>query len=572
MSPSVVHNVTVTASHSGSYTASIDVVAFVGANTSPGIGATGSGNGSSGAQTASLTTTYANSWVWAAGDDWDAARGRSVGTNQTLEYQDLDTAAGDTYWTQSQASPSGSAGTNVAITDTAPTGDRWNLALLEIVPAVAAPDTTPPTVPQNLQATSPTPNQVSLSWSASTDAVGVAGYDVYRNGSSTPLAAGVTTISYSDTTVSPGTTYTYTVAAYDAAGNLSAQSSPVSVTTGQPQTPPNVSMTAPTNGPTVAGQITVSAAASDPVGVATVQFEVTNLATSTTSNVGSAVVSAPYQATWNTTSVANGEYALTAIATDEAGRTATATAVDVAVSNPGPTGTTAPTIDPSTPAATAVLNNVKATSSPAFSPPANTVIYAVFSMDSASYEGTITTVKAVTTTGVPVTWHRLGESKNYSSLAGGCLEVWWAYNSSAQSNVIATATFSMATKNVSPPVGDFQILVMNNAAPDQSSAAWAANTLLNSENNAPFAAVTTTGANSQVFGVFENWNNSQTPVPGSGQSIESIVLNTPDTDGYWVQEQTAPTANAGSNVVMNATDPGQANQWRALAWEVLGNP
>jgi hypothetical protein len=73
-----------------------------------------------------------------------------------------------------------------------------------------------------------------------------------------------------------------------------------------------------------------------------------------------------------------------------------------------------------------------------------------------------------------------------------------------------------------------------------------------------------------VFAVFDNWNNANTPVPGSGQTIQSIVLNTTDVDGYWVQAEGSPTANAGTTVLMNATDPGQANSWRALAWEVLG--
>jgi chitodextrinase len=90
-------------------------------------------------------------------------------------------------------------------------------------------DTQPPSVPTNLQTTSVTATTVNLSWTASTDNVGVTGYSVYRNG----VAIGTTnsTPSYTDTTVSPSTTYSYTVAAFDAAGNQSAQSAPLSVTT-----------------------------------------------------------------------------------------------------------------------------------------------------------------------------------------------------------------------------------------------------------------------------------------------------------------------------------------------------
>jgi chitodextrinase len=77
-------------------------------------------------------------------------------------------------------------------------------------------DTTPPSAPGTPTATSVTSSQVSLAWTASSDNVGVVGYRVVRNGSVIASAAGT---SYTDSTVSPGTTYTYQVIAYDAAGN-----------------------------------------------------------------------------------------------------------------------------------------------------------------------------------------------------------------------------------------------------------------------------------------------------------------------------------------------------------------
>jgi hypothetical protein len=91
-----------------------------------------------------------------------------------------------------------------------------------------SPDTTPPSVPTGLAGTATSGTSVALTWNASTDNVGVASYTVFRNGSSigTP-----TTTSFTDTGVSPSTTYTYTVNAKDSAGNTSAQSAPVSVTT-----------------------------------------------------------------------------------------------------------------------------------------------------------------------------------------------------------------------------------------------------------------------------------------------------------------------------------------------------
>ncbi len=91
-------------------------------------------------------------------------------------------------------------------------------------------DTTPPTVPTNLTATATSGTAISLTWSASTDNVGVTGYKIYRGGTQIATSA---TNSYSDTGLTANTTYTYTVAAYDAAGNTSAQSTAASATTTQ---------------------------------------------------------------------------------------------------------------------------------------------------------------------------------------------------------------------------------------------------------------------------------------------------------------------------------------------------
>jgi hypothetical protein len=136
--PTALQNVTVTATHGGSYSAAIKLVAFTGANTTAAAGAAAGTSGSAGAPTAALKTTAPGGWVWAAGDDWDNATARSVGTNQTLQSQTL-AASGDTFWTQSQTNATAAAGTTVTISDVAPTEDRWDLALLEIVRELRIP-------------------------------------------------------------------------------------------------------------------------------------------------------------------------------------------------------------------------------------------------------------------------------------------------------------------------------------------------------------------------------------------------------------------------------------------------
>jgi chitodextrinase len=88
-------------------------------------------------------------------------------------------------------------------------------------------DTSPPTAPGTPTSTALGSAQVGLSWTASTDDVGVLRYDVLRDGSIVGTAAGTT---FTDTTVAPATGYTYVVRAYDAAGN-SATSGGLVVTT-----------------------------------------------------------------------------------------------------------------------------------------------------------------------------------------------------------------------------------------------------------------------------------------------------------------------------------------------------
>ena len=96
-------------------------------------------------------------------------------------------------------------------------------------------DTTPPSAPTNLSGTSPSSSQVNLSWGASTDNVGVAGYRVLRNSSQ---IATTTSLTYSDTGLTASTTYTYAITAFDAAVSFPAPSKSVSVTTQEQISPP----------------------------------------------------------------------------------------------------------------------------------------------------------------------------------------------------------------------------------------------------------------------------------------------------------------------------------------------
>jgi hypothetical protein len=144
--PSILSNVTVTASLSQSVPASITVVTFTGAdatgvNGAGAIGNSASANASSGAPSASLVTTRNGSWVFGVGNDWDHAVTHTAASGQTVLHQYLATV-GDTYWVQEQNSPTVLSGTTVFINDTAPTTDRYNLTIAEVLPATTSGGTT----------------------------------------------------------------------------------------------------------------------------------------------------------------------------------------------------------------------------------------------------------------------------------------------------------------------------------------------------------------------------------------------------------------------------------------------
>lgn len=199
---------------------------------------------------------------------------------------------------------------------------------------IATADTTAPTAPTNLTATAAGSTQINLTWTASTDSVGVTGYQIWRcSGSTCTNFAQVgtsTTASFSNTGLTATTTYRYEVRATDAAGNLSGYSNIASATTqaGTDTTPPTVSaLTTSPAGPTytTAQTVTLSVTATDNVGVARVDFldGTTVLGSDTTS---------PYSYAWAITSANNGTHSLTVRAVDAAGNVATTTTVSRTVS------------------------------------------------------------------------------------------------------------------------------------------------------------------------------------------------------------------------------------------------
>jgi hypothetical protein len=198
----------------------------------------------------------------------------------------------------------------------------------------AGEDNVPPSAPGSPNATGGL-GRADLSWTAASDNGSIRRYDVYRSTTSgfTPSAANriaqPTGTSYADTPLAAGEYY-YRVDAEDLAGNIGPPTAELHATVTADTTAPTVSISAPADGATVSGAITVSANAGDDVGVAGVQFKLDG------ANLGAEDTSAPFSTAWDTRSASNGTHTLTAVARDGAGNTKTATTVTVTASNTAP--------------------------------------------------------------------------------------------------------------------------------------------------------------------------------------------------------------------------------------------
>jgi len=112
------------------YNELLSVVAY---EDTDGIGATAVAAAPTGAPSLSLVTSGPGSLVFAVGHDWDNAVARTVGPNQSILDQYLDTSTGDTYWSQYTSAVLGNAMSSVTINDTSPTTDQWDLAAVELL-------------------------------------------------------------------------------------------------------------------------------------------------------------------------------------------------------------------------------------------------------------------------------------------------------------------------------------------------------------------------------------------------------------------------------------------------------
>jgi chitodextrinase len=172
-----------------------------------------------------------------------------------------------------------------------------------------------------------------MSWTAATDAggSGLKGYNVLRN--NTKIAT-LSQTTFDDGTVQPGTSYSYTVIAFDGAGNVSPASNVVTVKTPTPTpaadvTAPTAGITSPTANTTISGSSSVTANVKDETGLSRASLLVDGTTRATVLNPASGSVTF----TWQTTLVSDGEHTLSVTTVDTSGNVGTSSPVTVVIKN-----------------------------------------------------------------------------------------------------------------------------------------------------------------------------------------------------------------------------------------------
>jgi hypothetical protein len=509
--PSTLTGATVTATLSQSVLSSMTVLSFSGVNTngtngSGAIGATASADAKTGAPTASLVTTGNGSWVFGVGNDFDNAIARTPGTGQSLVHQDL-TSTGDTYWVQMQNGVTPNSGTTVTINDTAPTTDRYNLSICEVLAATGSVPT------------------FSLSGTVSPSGAGVT---ITLTGAA---SATTTTNSSGNFTFANLIAGSYTVTPSESGYTFSPSSQSVTISDAN-VTGIDFGATPP---PTwsISGSI---APASDGAG-----------ALITLGGAASATTTANASGNYAFSNLLNGTYSLTP---SKSGYTFSPTLQTVTIAGANATAppfngqaasSAALAIDVQTftnaPSATATITT------PSFSTESpNELLLAFVATDYLS--GTNTTVTGMS--GAGLTWTLVLRT----NVQSGSSEIWRAFAAAPLSNVSVSATLSEKV------VASITIVSFTGVDTTGSNGSGAIGAIAsaNAKTGAPTASLVTTRSGSWVFGVGNDFDNAIERVPVAGQSLEQQYL-TPTGDTYWVQLQNNTNPVPGTTVTIKDTSP-----------------
>lgn len=292
--------------------------------------------GGGGAQNYTLTVTK-------SGSGTGTVSGGSISCGSTCSYTGSGTVIltatasnGSTFSGWSGGGCTGTAPCTVSLT-------AGNIAITAtFAPGTQIPNDTVPPVISSISTSGLGMNAVTINWVTDEAATGQLEYGTTASlGNVSSLASSlVTSHSISLASLTANTTYHFKIHSKDAANNEAITTDQTFTTLASivpDTTAPSVSITAPSADTTISGIVNLSAAASDNIGVAGVQFRVDG------SNLGPEVTIVPYAGSWDTTGMSNGTHTITAVARDAAGNRTTSSAVTITVSNIAkPVDTTAP--------------------------------------------------------------------------------------------------------------------------------------------------------------------------------------------------------------------------------------
>jgi hypothetical protein len=306
------------------------------------------------------------------------------------------------------------------------------------------------------------------------------------------------------------------------------------------KTPPTISITNPASGQVVSGKIPVAASASDNAAVASVQFYLDG------TPLGGPVTTPPYAITWDTTLAAAGARVLTARATDTSGNVGTAAAVNVTVQNPAP------------PMTCFVLQAQESVhghgtlTTPAFhTAAAGETLLAFVGSDGPAAAA----AQHVTVSGAGLTWTLVRRA----NAQAGDAEIW-------QATAPAVLTSATVTATPAVPGYDQDLTVIAMEGTDGAGASAAAS----APSGAPSVSLTTTGTNSLVFAVGDDWDTATARTMPPGWVPLDQWLDTRTGDTYWSQYTNVPVPSAGTLVKAGDTAPA-TDRWNMAAVELTSD-
>lgn len=229
-----------------------------------------------------------------------------------------------------------------------------------------------------------------------------------------------------------------------------------------------------------------------------------------------------------------------------------------------------PVLDASTPAFVTIAGAATSSVTASFSPPRQSMLILFVGLHAAD-ASSAQSCSSITNTGTALTWTLAKRHNATTGSIGGTAEIWWAWNAAAQSGITVTANYTRAAATgADQNAGLIALKVYTGTAASLATAATASDS--STTATAPTCSLTTTGMNSWVWGVCQNWNSVTIGTAGSNQTVVDSISATPGTDSAWVQKQNAATPNTATSVTINDTAPSIEHHLSAIEILAAQNP